>query len=187
VYFSGPIVKDNLSRCHFLVRRTFAKGAVLFGRYTRSRANSVVGSSARFAELRGAAGRSAIVGCAESIAHVGKRADAGVGHSVHLLFEYRTGYPFNVIDQRQFLIGPPSSLRFPDYANLTIGLEKKFRFRGYLFAARIAAINVLGRENPDTVVNNIDAVNTTPSFLTFSAGRGEHLNGTVSVFVKKIA
>jgi hypothetical protein len=127
------------------------------------------------------------VGCAESIAHVGKRADAGVGHSVHLLFEYRTGYPFNVIDQRQFLIGPPSSLRFPDYANLTIGLEKKFRFRGYLFAARIAAINVLGRENPDTVVNNIDAVNTTPSFLTFSAGRGEHLNGTVSVFVKKIA
>jgi hypothetical protein len=97
------------------------------------------------------------VGCAESIAHVGKPADAGVGHPVHLFVRVPHGVSVQRIDQRQFLIGPPSSLRFPDYANLTIGLEEKFRFRGYLFAARVAAINVLGRENPDTVVNNIDA------------------------------
>jgi hypothetical protein len=29
----------------------------------------------------------------------------------------------------------------------------------------------LDRANPDTVVNNIDAIGTTPNFLTFSGGQ----------------
>jgi hypothetical protein len=76
-----------------------------------------------------------------------------------------------VINQQQFLVGPPNSLRFPVYSNLTVSLEKQFHFTGRLFAVRVAVVNVLDRSNPDTVVNNIDAIGTTPNFLTFSGGQ----------------
>src|SRR5260370_37715641 len=59
-------------------------------------------------------------------------------------------------------------MRFPGYASLNLGLERKFGFRGYLWAARIEAVNVLGRRNPDTVVNNVDA----PNFGAFAGGQG---------------
>ena len=83
-------------------------------------------------------------------------------------FEYRTGYPFSAVNLQQELVGAPNSLRFPEYASLNLGLEKKFGFRGYLWAARVEAVNVLGRENPDTVVNNVDS----PEFGTFEGGQG---------------
>jgi hypothetical protein len=82
--------------------------------------------------------------------------------------EYRTGYPFSAVNLQQELVGAPNSLRFPEYASLNLGLEKKFGFRGYLWAARIEAVNVLGRENPDTVVNNVDS----PEFGAFEGGQG---------------
>ena len=83
-------------------------------------------------------------------------------------FEYRTGYPFSVINLDQQIVGPPNSSRFPAYASLNLGIEKKFRFRGYLWGVRVEAVNALGRQNSDTVVNNIDA----PNFGAFSGGQG---------------
>jgi hypothetical protein len=87
---------------------------------------------------------------------------------IHLsyLFEYRTSYPFSAFNLQQQLVGPPNGLRFPAYASLNLGLEKKFAFRGYLWAARIEAVNIFDRLNPDTVVNNVDA----PNFGSFTGG-----------------
>jgi hypothetical protein len=99
------------------------------------------------------------------------------------LLDYRTGYPFSVVNQQQFLIGAADSRRFPDYASLNISLEKKFRFRGYLFAVRGSAINVLGRQNPDVVVNNVDALPT--QFLTFAGGQGRAFTGRLRFIGKK--
>lgn len=82
-------------------------------------------------------------------------------------FEYRTGFPFSVINQQLQIVGSPGGRRFPDYVNLNLGLERYFRFRRYAFAGRVAAINILGRQNPDSVVNNIAASN----FLTFGGGQ----------------
>ena len=82
-------------------------------------------------------------------------------------FEHRTGYPFSVVNLQQQLVGRPNSMRFPSYISLNLALEKKFAFRGYLWAARIEAVNALDRQNPNTVVNNIDA----PNFRTFSGGQ----------------
>jgi hypothetical protein len=66
-------------------------------------------------------------------------------------------------------VGSPNSLRFLAFASLNLGLEKKFGFHGYVWAARIAAVNALGRSNPDTVLNNIDI----PNFAGFSGGQAE--------------
>ena len=179
--------RDKYRGATFSARHTFAKGAVLFGSYTRSRASSDQLLDPLLGSLYFAAqqGGPLLWDAPNRLLTWGSVPTPVWGILFTYLFEYRTGYPFNIVDQQQFLIGAPSSHRFPDYANLTIGLEKKFRFRGYLFAARIAAINVLGRENPDTVVNNIDAVNITPSFLTFSGGQGRAFTARVRFLGRK--
>ena len=84
------------------------------------------------------------------------------------LFEHHTGYPFSVVNLQQQLVGAPNSLRFPAYVSLNLGIEKKFAFRGYLWAARVEMVNAFDRQNPNTVVNNIDA----PNFGTFAGGQG---------------
>lgn len=82
--------------------------------------------------------------------------------------EYRTGYPYTAVNLQQQLVGLPNSLRFPGFINLNLGLERKFTFRGYIWAARVEGVNVLNRQNPNTVVNNVDAAN----FGMFAGGQG---------------
>jgi hypothetical protein len=99
------------------------------------------------------------------------------GIQLSYFLEYRTGYPYSVINLEQQLVGPANSARFPAYASLNIGLEKKFGFRGYLWGVRGEAVNVLARQNPNTVVNNIDAPSCTSTltqgcFGAFSGGQG---------------
>jgi hypothetical protein len=81
--------------------------------------------------------------------------------------EYRTGYPFSAVNFQQQLVGLPDSLRFPAYVSLNLGLEKKFGFHGYLWAARLEEVNITNHANPNTVVNNVDA----PNFETFARGQ----------------
>ena len=72
------------------------------------------------------------------------------------------------MNQQQFLVGVPNSYRFPAYASLTIGFEKKFTFKDRVFAARLSVVNIFDRQNADVVVNNVDA----PNFGTFEGGQG---------------
>ena len=82
--------------------------------------------------------------------------------------DYRTGFPFSEFNLQQQLVGPPNSLRFPAFASLNLGIEKKFAFRGYLWGVRVESINILDRQNPDVVVANVDA----PNLGAFSGGQG---------------
>jgi len=82
-------------------------------------------------------------------------------------FEYRTGFPFSVLNEQQQLVGAPNRLRFPQYLSLNLGLEKRFQFRGREWAVRVTGVNIIGHRNPDSVVNNIDA----PNYLTFAGGQ----------------
>jgi|SRR5579859_756876 len=82
--------------------------------------------------------------------------------------DYRTGFPFSEFNLQQQLVGPANSLRFPAYASLNLGIEKKFAFRGYVWGVRVESINILDRQNPDVVVANVDA----PNLGAFSGGQG---------------
>jgi len=42
---------------------------------------------------------------------------------------------------------------------------------------RGSVINITDRQNPNVVVNNIDAVGVTPAFGTFSGGQGRAFTG----------
>jgi hypothetical protein len=88
--------------------------------------------------------------------------------TVALLAEYRTGFPFNVVDQGGFLVGQPLSQRYPYYFTANLAIERAFRAMHYLWAWRCGLDNLTGSLNPNTVEN----VMGTPQFLTFYRGPG---------------
>ncbi len=81
--------------------------------------------------------------------------------------EYRTGYPFSVVNEQQQLVGAANRLRFPDYMSLNLGIEKRFKLFSHVWAVRMAVINASNHANPDSVINNIDS----PDYLQFAGGQ----------------
>jgi len=78
--------------------------------------------------------------------------------------EWRTGYPFTVVNEQQEIVGSPDSRRFPTYFNLGTYLEKRFDFAKMHWAVRGGFDNVTNHKNAQVVNNNIDS----SGFLTFS-------------------
>jgi hypothetical protein len=87
-------------------------------------------------------------------------------------FEYRTGFPFSVVNERQQVVGAANSMRYPDFVSLNAGAEKRFKFLTREWAVRFTIINLISRENPDSVVNNIDS----PNFMKYAGGQKRSLN-----------
>jgi hypothetical protein len=83
------------------------------------------------------------------------------------LVEYRTGFPYSVVDQDGFQVGPPGSVRYPDYFNINLHFERKFMALHYLWAWRFGFNNLTNNGNYITVNNVIG----TPDFQTY--GRGQ--------------
>jgi hypothetical protein len=175
--------KDRYRAATISARHVFSREMELYGAYTRSRAHSdevlspTLGSIFYAAQQPGpvawdAPNRLLTWGWAPT--HIW-------GIQLSYFFEYRTGYPFSAIDLEQQLVGLPNSLRFPSYASLNLAIEKKFGFRGYLWAARIEMVNAFDRLNPDTVVNNIDA----PTYGTFYGGQGRAFTARVRFIGRK--
>ncbi len=90
-------------------------------------------------------------------------------------FEYRSGFPFSRINERQQLVGQANRLRFPDYASLNFGIEKHVRLFTRTWAVRLTILNAAGRSNPDSVVNNVDS----PDFMKFGGSRKRSFNARV--------
>jgi len=156
--------KDRYRSATFSARHIFSGNSEIYGAYTRSRAHSnqvlnpALGSIFYAAQQPGPVAwdtpnRLLLWGWMPT--HIWSTQLSG-------FFEYRTGYPFSVVNLQQQLVGPPNSSRFPAYASLNLGLERKFELRGYLWAVRVEGVNILGRQNPDSVVNNIGAPACTP-------------------------
>ncbi len=83
------------------------------------------------------------------------------------LVEYRTGFPFSIVDQEGFLVGAPNAQRYPDYFNVNLHFERRFRALHYLWAWRFGYNNLTGNLNPNVVEN----IQGSPKFLTY--GRGQ--------------
>ena len=175
--------RDKYRGATISARHVFANTAVLFGSYTRSRANSdqvldpALGAMYFAAQQPGPLSWDA----PNRFLSWGSVPTAIWGILFTYLFDYRTGYPWSEINQQQFLIGTANSKRFPDFASLTIGLEKKFTFRSRIFAVRVEEVNILGRQNPDVVVNNFDA----PNFGAFTGGQGRALTARLRFVGRK--
>jgi hypothetical protein len=175
--------KDRYRAATVSVRQVFSETTEVFAAYTRSRARSdevlspALGSIFFAPQQPGPLAWDApnrLLTWGWTPTHIW-------GVQLSYFFEYRTGYPYSAVNLQQQLVGLPNSLRFPSYASLNLGIEKKFGFRGYLWAARLEGVNVLGRQNPDTVINNVDA----PTFGSFSGGQGRALTVRVRFVGRK--
>jgi hypothetical protein len=91
---------------------------------------------------------------------------------LQLLTDYHTGFTFNSTTENGYLAGAPNSRRFPDFFSVNVAVERRFHFRGYLWAWRVGAVNVLARSNPNAVNSDYDS----PEYLTFQRGQGRALN-----------
>lgn len=162
--------KDRYRAATFSVRRAFSDTTEIYGAYTRSQATSNEVLNPSLGAIFYAAQQHAplawdapnrVVAWGWTPTHIW-------GVVISSFVEYRTGYPYSAINLQQQLVGAPNTLRFPAFINVNVGLEKKIAFRGFLWGVRGQAVNVFGRQNPDTVVNNVNA----PNFSAFSGGQG---------------
>ncbi len=175
--------RDKYRGATVTARHVFKNTAVLFGSYTRSKATTdqvlqpMLGSLYFAPQQPGALSWDA----PNRFLTWGSVPTPIWGVLFAYLFDFHTGYPYSSINQQQFLIGAPNSLRFPDYASLTVAFEKKFTFKNRIFAARISVINVLDRQNPNVVVNNIDA----PNYGMFTGGQGRAFTARLRFVGKK--
>jgi hypothetical protein len=76
---------------------------------------------------------------------------------------WHTGFTFVTINQFGQIVSGPGEFRFPDFFTLNAAIERKFTFKGYLWAGRIGLANVTNQPNPFVVDNNINS----PTFLSF--------------------
>jgi len=175
--------KDRYRSATVSLRHVFSEDMEIYGAYTRSLAHSnqvlnpTLGSIFYVAQQSGPVAWDApnrLVSWGWAPTHIW-------AIQLSYFLEYRSGFPYSVINLQQQLVGPPNSSRFPDYLSLNIGLEKKFGFRGYLWGVRAEAVNILDRQNPDVVVNNLDA----PNFGTFEGGQGRAFTLRVRFISKK--
>ena len=175
--------KDRYRAASFSARHVFSPNAEVYFAYTRSRAHSNEVLNTALGSIFFAPQQSAPLAwdAPNRLLTWGWAPTHIWGVQLSYFFEYRTGYPFSAVNLQQQLVGSANSLRFPGYANLNLGIEKKFGFRGLLWAARIESVNILGRKNPDSVVNNVDAPACTTlvrsgCFGAFSGGQGRATN-----------
>jgi hypothetical protein len=91
---------------------------------------------------------------------------------VAYLAEYRTGFPFSVVNEEGFMTGRPNQFRLPSYFSLNLHFERRFRLLHYQWAWRFGLNNLTNNGNPNTVNNNIDS----PGFLTYGRGQQRAFN-----------
>ena len=161
--------KDRYRAATLTLRHVFSEDTEVYGAYTRSRTHTNQALNPGLGSIFFAAQQSAplawdapnrLLTWGWTPTHIWKI-------QFSYFFEYRTGYPYSIVNLQQQLVGAPNSSRFPAYENLNLALEKKFALRGYLWAARIEMVNAFDHKNPNVVVNNIDA----PNFGAFSGGQ----------------
>jgi hypothetical protein len=103
------------------------------------------------------------------------------GFDLAYALDWRDGYPFNLVNQEQRLVGRAGERRFPDYFALNLHAERRFRLLGVNWALRAGFNNITGRANPTAVNNNVDS----PQFLTFGGLQHRVFTGRIRFLGRK--
>ncbi len=88
------------------------------------------------------------------------------------LAEYRSGFPYSIVNEFGRVEGQVNSLRFPSYFQLNLHLERRFSLKNHLWAFRAGCNNATNRSNPTVVNNHVGSAN----FLQFYGGSDRSFN-----------
>ncbi len=91
--------------------------------------------------------------------------------------EWRTGFPFSLVDVYRHYVGEPNSQRFPSYFSLDVTAFKTFEILSRKWDLGLQFFNVTGHFNPRDVI----AVVNTPRFGEYSNSFGVTLGGYMRV------
>jgi len=91
------------------------------------------------------------------------------------IFDWHTGVPYSVVNETLDFVGARNDLRFPTYARLELGVERRFRIFGFQPWIGVRMTNVLGTFLPNDVQHNTGS----PSFGTFFNPEPRRLRGSV--------
>jgi hypothetical protein len=97
------------------------------------------------------------------------------------LLDWRSGFPFSIVNQNGIVSGAVDSYRYPSAFDLNLYLERRFTLRGYRFALRGGVNNATGHRNSTAVNNTIGA----PNFLQFYGDEGRHFEVRIRLFGKR--
>lgn len=180
LYVLDNIGRERYRAAQFEIRRTFLSKYQWFASYTRSesRSNAVIQYSIEYPLLSPQSGGPLPWDAPDRVlmwgwAPIEKKwfphlLQPIVGETdLQVLGDYRTGFPFSATTETGYLVGPPDSHRFPDYFTLNVALERRFPFRGYIWAFRAGVVNALGRQNANVVNSDYNS----PQFLQFAQGQ----------------
>jgi len=67
------------------------------------------------------------------------------------VIEYRSGFPYAVLNAAQDYVGRPYSQRFPNFFSFDFRVSKDFQWRNYRFRLSFSSFNLTNHFNPDTV------------------------------------
>jgi hypothetical protein len=96
--------------------------------------------------------------------------------------EARTGFPYDLLNDQQQLIGRVGAQHFPEYFSLNLQLEKRFHLFGYYLALRGGFDNMTGHDNPYFVNNIVDPTHPQP---TFTAPQGRAFTSRIRLLERK--
>jgi hypothetical protein len=171
---------DRYRSAEVWVRRVFKNKAEIYGDYTRSsaRSNEALDYSLLDPCFVPQAPGPLLWDAPHRFISWGKTPVPLWGLFLSYRVEYRTGYPFNDENEEGQVLGTPGEFRFPNYLDLDVGLEKRFGFRGQVWALRVSAINVTDHNNPNVV-------NTAVSPFIFAGGQGRALTARLRLVTRK--
>jgi len=95
--------------------------------------------------------------------------------------EWRSGYPFSVINQDRRLVEDPNSRRFPSFFSLNLHGERRVRLLSFNLALRAGFNNITNRRNATAVDNNINSA----QFLRFSGVQGRQFTARIRFLGRK--
>ena len=97
------------------------------------------------------------------------------------LLDWHNGFPYTPVNANLQVMGVAGSQRFPDYVNLSPGLEWRFHFRGAYFGLRGVMENATDSGNPAVVNNVVDS----PQYGAFSEFQGRAFTARIRLIGAK--
>jgi hypothetical protein len=98
--------------------------------------------------------------------------------AVAYLADWRTGFPFSIVNPANQVIGTVDSQRYGSNFDLNLHIEKRLVLFRYRVAIRVGANNLTDHRNATAVTNVMGA----PDFLHFYGDEGRHLVVRIRVF-----
>lgn len=98
--------------------------------------------------------------------------------AIAYLFDWRTGFPFSVVNPANQVVGPVDGLRFGSTLDLNLHVERRFELFRYRWAIRVGANNLTDHRNA-TAVNNVLG---SPNYLTYYGTEGRHFVVRIRLF-----